>query len=159
VSTRLVAVLGYSERATAGLHPVCEARLARAQEEARPDDVVLFSGWARRPPGRPSEADLMAKAWAVPVRSRLVDRGARTTLGNAVGIARLARDLGAEEVLLVTSSWHGRRASALVRASLVGSPIRIRVAGTDERITARRGARELVAWALVPLLALVARTR
>jgi uncharacterized SAM-binding protein YcdF (DUF218 family) len=159
VSTRLVAVLGYSERATAGLHPVCAARVARAEQEARPDDVVLFSGWSRRALDAPAEADLMARAWTVPVQARVVDRGARTTLGNALGVARLARTLDAEEVVLVTSSWHGRRASALLRASLVGSATGLRVVRTEEPITARRSVRELAAWALVPLLALVARTR
>jgi uncharacterized SAM-binding protein YcdF (DUF218 family) len=158
VSTRLVAVLGYSDRATDGLHPVCAARLARAAEEALPDDVVLFSGWGRSL-DLPAEADLMARAWTVPVRARVADRGARTTLGNALGVARLARKLEAEEVVLVTSSWHGRRASALIRASLVGSPTAIRVVRTDEPTNARRTIRELAAWALVPLLALVARTR
>ena len=45
--TRLVAVLGYSDASTAELHPVCGARLERAAAEARADDVILFSGWAR----------------------------------------------------------------------------------------------------------------
>lgn len=159
MSTRLVAVLGYSDRATDGLHPVCAARLARAEEEAMPDDVVLFSGWSRRARHVPSEADLMARAWTVRVRARVVDRGARTTLGNALGVARLARKLDVDEVVLVTSSWHGRRASALVRASLACSTTAIRVAPTDEPTTARRSIRELAAWALLPLLALLARTR
>jgi len=159
VSARLVAVLGYSDRRTRGLHPVCAARLARAEAEARPEDVVLFSGWARGAPESPAEADLMANAWTTPVRARHVDRGARTTLGNARGVARLARELGAAEVVLVTSSWHGRRAAALVWASLGGSTTTVRVANTDEPITARRGLRELAAWTVVPVLALVARTR
>ncbi len=90
----------------------------------------------------------------------MVDRGARTTFGNAIGVARAARKLGVDEVVLVTSSWHARRASALVRAALAGSGRRVRVATTDEPNTARRGVRELAAWAFVPLLALVAaRTR
>ena len=159
MSTRLVAVLGYSDRATDGLHPVCAARLARAEKEVRPDDVLLFSGWSRRPLRRPTEADLMAVTWTTPVRARVVDRTARTTLGNARGIARLARKLDANEVVLVTSSWHARRASALVRASLVGSRSTVRVIGSDERITPARGLRELLAWTLVPFLVLVARTR
>jgi hypothetical protein len=160
VSTRVVAVLGYSERSSPGLHPVCAARLALGEAHALPEDVVLFSGWARGAGAEAAEADLMARAWKAPVRARLVDRRARTTLGNAVGIARLARELSADEVLLVTSSWHGRRAATLVRAALAGSGTTVRLLTTDEPITPGRGLRELASWAVVPLLAVVAsRTR
>lgn len=155
--TRLVAVLGYSDSATADLHPVGAARLARAAVEVGPEDVVLFSGFARRRHSTP-EADLMARAWTTPARTRLVDRRARTTLGNSLGVARAARRLDAEEVVLVTSPWHARRAAALVRAALrgSGSGARLRIAATDERVTPRRGVREAAAWAVVPVLALVA---
>jgi uncharacterized SAM-binding protein YcdF (DUF218 family) len=160
MSARLVAVLGYSDRTATELHPVCAARLARAAVEARPDDVVLFSGWARGPLERRAEADLMAHAWDAPARTRLVDRGARTTFGNAIAVARATRGLGASEVVLVTSSWHARRAAALVRAALAGSGTTVRVVTTDETTTAGRGIRELASWTVVPLLALVAaRTR
>jgi uncharacterized SAM-binding protein YcdF (DUF218 family) len=98
----------------------------------------------------------MAARWTAPARARLVDRGARTTLGNAIAVARAARWVGAEEVVLVTSSWHARRASALVRASLNGSGARLRVVATDEPTAPRRGMRELAAWMIVPVLALVA---
>jgi uncharacterized SAM-binding protein YcdF (DUF218 family) len=155
--TRLVAVLGYSDSTTADLHPVGAARLARAAVEVGLDDVVLFSGFARRATSTP-EADLMARMWTTPARARLVDRRARTTLGNALGVARAARRLDADEVVLVTSPWHALRAAALVRAALrgSGSAARLRVVATDERITPRRGAREAAAWAVVPVLALVA---
>ena len=153
--TRLVAVLGYSDRGGADLHPVCAARLARAERETRPDDVVLFSGWARRGLSA-TEADLMARAWPAGAHMRIVDRGARTTLGNAIGVGRAARRLDADEVVLVTSSWHGRRSAALVRAALFGSGARLRVATTAEPTTPARGLRELVAWTVVPLLVLVA---
>ncbi len=159
MSGRLVAVLGYSDRTVADLHPVCAARLARAAVEARPDDVVLFSGWARGPLERTAEADLMAHAWDAPVRTQLVDRGARTTFGNAIAVARATRELGVNEVVLVTSRWHARRAAALVRAALAGSRTTVRVVTTDETTTARRGVRELASWTVVPLLALFARTR
>ena len=155
MSVRLVAVLGYSERTAAGLHPVAAARLARAASEACPDDVILFSGWARGA-SRTPEADLMAQTWTTPTRLRLVDRGARTTLGNAIGVGRAARRVGAYEVVLVTSSWHGRRAAALVRAALLGTGARLRVVTTDEPVTRRRGVREIGSWALVPVLALIA---
>jgi uncharacterized SAM-binding protein YcdF (DUF218 family) len=159
VSGRLIAVLGYSDRTAEDLHPICAARLARATEEARPDDVVLFSGWSRGILHERTEADLMACEWNAPVRARLVDRGARTTLGNAIGIARVARELMLDEVVLVTSSWHARRASALVRAALAGSGSTVRIATTTEPSMIGHGLRELAAWTVVPLLALVARTR
>lgn len=157
--TRLVAVLGYSDRGATELHPICAARLARAKREVESGDVVLFSGWARH--GRATtEADLMARAWSGAAPRRIVDRGARTTLGNAIGVGRAARRIDADEVVLVTSSWHGRRSAALVRAALLGSGARLRVATTDEPTTPTRGLRELVAWTVVPFLVLVAaRTR
>ena len=63
----------------------------------------------------------MAACWSAPARAQLVDREARTTLGNAVAVARAARQLGADEVVVVTSRWHARRAAVLVRAALTGS--------------------------------------
>jgi uncharacterized SAM-binding protein YcdF (DUF218 family) len=154
--TRLVAVLGYSEvGGSAELHPVCAARVARAERETGPDDVVLFSGWARRGSAA-SEADLMATAWSGRARRQLVDRGARTTLDNAVGVGRAARRFGAADVVLVTSRWHARRASVLTRAALVGSGATLRVATTTAGPKPRHRFRELAAWTAVPLLALVA---
>jgi uncharacterized SAM-binding protein YcdF (DUF218 family) len=125
----------------------------------REDDVVLFSGWARSRSGA-AEADLMAESWKTPVRRAFVDRGARSTLGNAIGIARAARQVGATEVLLVTSRWHARRAHLLVRASLRSSSVSVRVVAGDDRPSVRSGVREAAAWAFVPVLAVVAsRTR
>jgi uncharacterized SAM-binding protein YcdF (DUF218 family) len=159
MSTRLVVVLGFSEGRGNGLHPVCASRLARAEQLVRPDDVVLFTGWAG---GRSaaSEADLMARAWRSPIRARLVDRGARTTLGNVVSAARAARAHDADEVVAVTSGWHARRTSALLRAALLGTSIRARVVTCDDPPVPAHRLRELASWALVPLLAVVAaRTR
>jgi uncharacterized SAM-binding protein YcdF (DUF218 family) len=156
--TRLLAVLGYSDGSTSELHAVCDARLARAADETRPDDVVLFSGWARGSRA-PSEADLMAASWTGIGRVRLVDRGARTTLGNAVAVARAARRVGADEVVLVTSTWHARRAAVLARAALLGTGARLRVAAADGPPSPRL-VREAAAWLVVPILAVVAaRTR
>jgi len=155
MSTRLVAVLGYSDRSTRDLHPVGVTRLERAAALARPDDVVLFSGWARGAAAG-AEADLMAASWNRPVRARFVDRSARTTLGNAMGVARVARRVGADEVILVTSHWHAHRAATLVRAALLGSGTHLLVVATDEPATSGRGMRELASWVLVPVLALVA---
>jgi uncharacterized SAM-binding protein YcdF (DUF218 family) len=156
---RLIAVLGYSERRTKALHPVCAARLAHAESFVRPDDTVLFSGWARRRTGS-AEAELMAAAWKGDTQRVVLDRDARSTVGNALGVARVARRTGAREVVLVTSGWHGRRASLLVRAALAGSPVAVASATTDERPTHRARLRELLCWLAVPVLAVVAaRTR
>jgi DUF218 domain len=152
-------VLGYSDGSTSELHGVCRARLARAGEEAGLDDVVLFTGWARCP-GVETEADLMAAGFAGTARARLVDRGARTTLGNAIAVARAARRVGATEVVVVTSSWHARRAAVLVRASLAGSGATLRVAAAEEPAPPSTRLREAASWLVVPLLAVVAsRTR
>jgi uncharacterized SAM-binding protein YcdF (DUF218 family) len=153
-ATRLVAVFGYSDGTTAGLHPIAAARLARAAAEARADDVVLFSGWAARGSAA-TEAELMANAWTTPTRRRFVDRGARTTLGNAIGVARAARHIGADEVVLVTSRWHARRAATLVRAALTGTAT-VRVVSADTSLTTGQGLREIASWTIVPVLAAVA---
>jgi len=155
---RLVAVLGYSNRKADGLHTVCAARLARAAEEARPDDAVLLSGWARgrRPQ---SEAALMAQAWNGHAGRVLLDRKARSTYGNVAAAAAAASALSVREVVLVTSSWHGRRAAALLRALLRGSGRRVTLAVTGERETRAARLRELACWALVPMQAAVALRR
>jgi uncharacterized SAM-binding protein YcdF (DUF218 family) len=98
----------------------------------------------------------MADAWTTPARARLIDRGARTTLGNAIGIARAARGVRADEVVLVTSRWHARRATTLVRAALLGTKTTVRVATVRGSLTTGRGLREVASWTIVPLLALVA---
>lgn len=153
--TRLVAVLGYSDGRRDGLHPICAARLERAASVAEPHDVVLLSGWARRGASA-AEAELMARSWTSPARRVLLDRGASTTAGNATGIARIARALGVDEVILVTSSWHGRRARALARAALAGTGARLELVTTDEPAKPAARARELVCWSVVPVLAVVA---
>jgi uncharacterized SAM-binding protein YcdF (DUF218 family) len=154
--TRLVAILGFSDGSTEDLHPVCALRLRRGEEEARPNDVVLFSGWARAGCAG-AEADLMAASWRGAARTRLVDRGARTTLGNALSAARAARRIDADEVVLVTSGWHARRAAALVRAALAGTGVRVRIArASGDGVPVRSALREGAAWLLVPALALVA---
>lgn len=152
---RLVAVLGYSDGRVDGLHPVCAARLARAAAVVEPADVVLFSGWARRRATAP-EAERMARAWMGPTARVVLDRGARTTAGNAIGIARAAGALGVDEVVVVTSSWHGRRARALTRAALARTPVRVRLVTSREPRTHGETLRELVCWSTVPVLALVA---
>lgn len=153
---RLVAVLGYSDGTTNGLHPVCSTRISRAEDVARPHDVVLLSGWARG--RRPmSEARAMARAWnGHPVRLLLDDR-ARSTYGNAVATASAARELGVSEVVLVTSAWHSRRASTLLRAALRGSGRRLTIETSTEQPTARARLRELACLPLLPVQAALAR--
>lgn len=60
----------------------------------------------------------MRAAWRGPDLPLLVDADARSTVGNARAVASAASELGATEVVLVTSSWHARRARLLVRAAL-----------------------------------------
>jgi uncharacterized SAM-binding protein YcdF (DUF218 family) len=149
-ATRLVAVLGYSDRSTGELHDVCASRLARAEQEARPGDTIFLSGWARGR-HRSSEARLMERAWRGRAATVLVDEGARTTGGNARRTAAAAADLGVDEVVVVTSGWHARRAGTLVRAALRGSGRTVTVVPTPDRGTRRARVRELVCWPVVPL--------
>jgi uncharacterized SAM-binding protein YcdF (DUF218 family) len=148
--TRLVAVLGYSNGRDHGLHAVCAARLARAAEETTADDAVLLTGWSRRR-RQPSEAELMAEAWRGDAGLVQLDSDARTTLGNARAVATAAQLVGATEVVVVTSGWHGRRAAALVRAAVRDRELSVRVAATDDRGRLRDRVRELACWALVPI--------
>ena len=114
---KLVAVLGYSTWRGHGLHPICLDRLRAAEHAAEGADAVLLSGWSRRR-HRPSEAALMREAWSGPDVPLLADGDARTTVGNALALAAVAREMVADEVVLVTSSWHARRARLLARAVL-----------------------------------------
>ncbi len=151
---RLIAVLGYSSRRGGGeLHRVCAARLARAGEEALPADTVLLSGW-RRPRTRTSEAELMARVWSGDAQRVLVDDASRTTYGNVRAAAAAARKLEVREIVLVTSGWHGRRASVLLEAAHGDLVV---LAATDERGTAVARARELVCWLFVPVQVALAR--
>ena len=149
---RLVVVLGYSGRrvgAVDELHEICVARLRRAEREAQPDDVVLLSGRARGRRG--SEADLMARAWSGSRAELVLDRTAATTYGNAVATGALVRSLAPYEVVVVTSSWHARRAVALVRAALRGSAARVVSASAESPRSVRASIRELACWTLYPV--------
>jgi len=149
---RVVAVLGYSRNGDRVLHPICANRVAHAERIATGARVVVLSGWARRhaPAG---EAELMRAAWCrddVPV---VLDHSAQTTAGNAVAVARLAQDLGADELVVVTSPWHARRARALVRAALRGSGIDVSVSSPRGRRAPLLALRELACSFAVPLQA------
>jgi uncharacterized SAM-binding protein YcdF (DUF218 family) len=119
MSKRLVAVLGYSGRRHHGLHDVCAERLRHAEQLAESGDTVLLSGWARHTNGT-GEAELMREAWEGADVELVSDATARNTRENALGVADAARELGADEVVVVTSAWHAPRARTLVRAALPG---------------------------------------
>lgn len=152
---RLVAVLGYSTWRGEALHPIGAARLEAAERVADGADAVLLSGWSRHR-HRTSEAELMRRAWRGPDVPLLADRDARTTAGNARSVAAAARKLGADEVVLVTSSWHARRARLLVGAAL-GPDVRLDVVTPERTRPAYHLGRELAF--LVPARALVALSR
>jgi uncharacterized SAM-binding protein YcdF (DUF218 family) len=140
---RVVAVVGYSRRRGTGLHPLCAGRLRHAEHLAADADAVILSGRA--------EAELMRAAWSDTDLLLLCDHEARTTAGNAANIAARARELGAKELVVVTSRWHRARVTILMRAALRGSGIELTVEGTNGRWPPLLVARELACVALLPL--------
>jgi uncharacterized SAM-binding protein YcdF (DUF218 family) len=145
--SRVLVVLGYSDGSTTGLHPVCAARLDHAALLSGPDDVVVLSGWARDG-GRRSEAELMRAAWRGAAREVVVDPDARTTYDNARNALDDVARAQATEIVVVTSSWHARRARTTFRWLLRGSGIDVRSSSPEGR-SARGTARELVVWPLI----------
>jgi uncharacterized SAM-binding protein YcdF (DUF218 family) len=139
---RIVAVLGYSAWRGIGLHPVCAARLAAARELAAEEDVVLLTG-------RP-EAALMREAWPAGASRVACDDRARITADSAAHGARLARELGADEILIVTSWWHCRRTRLLFRRAVRGSGIDVRTVRAPSW-SGRLLLREAFAFAVLPL--------
>ena len=140
---RLVAVLGYSTWRGEELHPICADRLRAGEQAAEGADAVLLSGWARRR-HRPSEAALMRSAWRGPDVPLVVDDDSRTTVGNARSVAAAARELGADEVVVVTSTWHARRTRLLTRA-LLPHDVRVSVVTPPPTRPAHLLAREIAA--------------
>ncbi|MGH3042371.1 MAG: YdcF family protein [Gaiellaceae bacterium] len=145
---RLIVVLGYSDGRRQELHPICAARLEHAARLASDGDAVLLSGWSRRP-GRLPEAELMRRAWTGPAEILLSDPDARITAENAANAAAHARELGADEVLVVTSSWHRARARVLFRSLLPG--VQLAVVGARTPGSPRVYLRELAVFPLVPV--------
>jgi len=144
---RLVAVLGYSGRRHPGLHDVCAARLRHAEQLARAGDAVLLSGWARHTNGT-GEAELMREAWKGGEVELVSDATARNTRENALGVAKAARELGADEVVVVTSGWHAPRARTLVRAAL--PDVSVETSSPPGRRPLSLVAREAVCLAALP---------
>jgi len=148
VTTRLVVVLGYSDGGTADLHPICAARLARAAELTTADDVVVLSGWARTAGSQP-EAQLMRAAWRGAAREVVVDPDARTTVENLANALNDVLRVGADEVVVVTSSWHARRATTALRWLLRRRSVAVRAESPPGRSTPA-ALRELALWPLLP---------
>jgi hypothetical protein len=146
---RVLVVLGYSDGGSGELHPVCRARLDHAARIARPDDVVVLSGWARVPHS-PSEASLMHAAWSGRAGRVVVDEDARTTAENAANSVGDVLAAGAREVVVVTSDWHAARARAAFRWLLRGTGIRVTVEAAPLRASRRDRLRELALWPLLP---------
>jgi uncharacterized SAM-binding protein YcdF (DUF218 family) len=139
---RLVAILGYSARGDQWLHPVCAARVARAAEIASEEDTVVLTG-------RP-EAELMYAAWQGRALRVVCETDAGVTAENAAQVARLARALGADEVVAVTSWWHCRRTAFLFRRALRGSGVAVSTVGAPTW-SGRLLFREAAAYALLPV--------
>jgi len=154
---RLVAVLGYSGRRHHGLHDVCAERLRHAEELAADGDTVLLSGWARHRNGT-GEAELMRDAWSGPEVVLVSDSTARNTRENAAEVAETARRLGADEVVVVTSRWHARRARTLVRAALREPSVTVQSSSPPGSKPVILLARELVCLAALPYHLLRLRT-
>jgi uncharacterized SAM-binding protein YcdF (DUF218 family) len=139
----VVVVVGYSRRRDSELHPVCAERLAHAQSLAGDAGAVILSGCR--------EAELMRAAWQGPDVLLVCDADAHNTADNAANVAARARELGAREVVVVTSRWHRARVSVLMRAALRGSGIGLSVEGTHGRWPPHLVARELACLALLPV--------
>jgi uncharacterized SAM-binding protein YcdF (DUF218 family) len=154
---RLIVVLGYSAGRSGELHPICAARLEHAAGLVADGDVVLLSGWSRHP-GRPAEAELMQRAWPGAAGALISDPDARITAENAANAAAHARELGVEEVVVITSSWHRVRARVLFRSLL--PDVRLTVVGARTPGSPRHYAREAAVFPLVPIqLRMVRRAR
>jgi uncharacterized SAM-binding protein YcdF (DUF218 family) len=139
---RVVAVVGYSRGRRSELHPVCAERLAHAQTLADGALTVILSGCA--------EAELMRAAWAGPQTPLICDAEANSTAENAANVAARTRELGADELVVVTSRWHRARVHVLMRAALRGSGVRYSVVGANGHRPPLALARELVCLALLP---------
>ena len=98
----------------------------------------------------------MAEAWRGAAVPLIADPDARTTVGNARAVAATARELGATEVVAVTSAWHRPRARLLLRAAL-DPGVRLDVVAATEARPRLLLAREAACYVAVPLQLLAAR--
>ena len=148
-ATRVVAVLGYSRRGDSVIHDICLQRLRRAEDISQPTDAVVLSGRGRARAG--SEAALMAAAWRGDNVAVVPETESRSTVGNARAIARYAGEVGADEVVVITSSWHRPRAALLFRAALRGSGARLRVLAPERTWPLGPIVRELACFVVLPV--------
>jgi uncharacterized SAM-binding protein YcdF (DUF218 family) len=89
----------------------------------------VLSGRGRARGG--SEAALMAAAWRGETIDLVPETESQSTVGNAQAVARYVAEVGADEVVVITSSWHRPRAALLFRAALRGSGARLRVLASE----------------------------
>jgi len=148
--SRVVAVLGYSARGSKEeLHALCLLRLRHAEQIAEGANAVVFSGWDRHGSGT-GEAERMRAAWQGPDVLLVCDPTARNTMQNASAVAASVRELGADEVIVVTSRWHAPRARALVRAALGGTDVTVTTSSPGGLSPAHLLVRELACLAALP---------
>jgi uncharacterized SAM-binding protein YcdF (DUF218 family) len=148
---RLVVVLGYSPRRPSGLHPVCAARVAHAAALSRPGDVVVLSG-------TDGEVELMAAAWGPDAHLVRRDQALRTA-DSAVAAARIAGELDADEIVVVTSWWHRPRAQLLTRMASPRGETRVEGSGSGGPWSLWQLVREALCFPLVPVHLALARRR
>jgi hypothetical protein len=112
----------------------CVARLSVAERAAldhRVEDVLL-SGGGRA--GFPSEAQQMAELWSGPVVRLWLDENSSDSAQNAEAGIRWAAELGAGEVIVVSSWWHLRLRLYYRGARRLGIKLRYRSAKRMNRI-------------------------
>jgi uncharacterized SAM-binding protein YcdF (DUF218 family) len=80
-----------------------------------------------------------------------LDPRARNTRENARGVAEAARRLEADEVVVVTSSWHAFRARTLVRAAIGERRVKVSSSSPPGPPPPRLLLRELACIAALPL--------
>jgi len=148
-ATRVVAVLGYSRRGDSAIHEICLQRLRGAEDVSRPTDAIVLSGRGRARGG--SEAALMAAAWRGDSVTLVPEGESRSTVGNARAIARYATEVGADEVVVITSSWHRPRASLLFRAAFRGRRARVQVVAPRRTWPLRPLVREAACLFVLPV--------
>jgi uncharacterized SAM-binding protein YcdF (DUF218 family) len=95
----------------------------------------------------------MRRAW--PGRGGALERLDARHGQNAASAAAHARELGAGEVVVITSSWHRARARVLFRSLLPG--VRVTVLGVPTPGSPRNYLREAAVFPLVPFQVRTAR--
>ena len=91
----------------------------------------------------------MRAAWRGAAREVVVDPDARTTVQNLANALNDVFRVDASEVVVVTSSWHARRATAAMRWFLRRRDVGVRAESPPGRST-RAALRELALWPLLP---------